>query len=310
MRYATAAAPVLPESTVVTELPVGVPSRPLLKLDAFQSLSPVFRRGRGGSGPRRPVVGDRFVSAETTCRFEELDRGVLAVTLRPELNEIPWTDIERIGSGIVGRVSSQAKPRVLVDLTELNHMGSAMVALVVRIWKATTEQNGQMIVVNRSDLVAEVLEISGLANKWTIVSSRDDALREFGAAQGFSSSSGESDRLGLALIALAVVLLIVGGLGIVDAAASGAVSGSLGRATTLWTATAISVVSLIAAAAAIVRTAGNLKLIAVVITTLAAVASVAGVGLALSRPAVRPAADTARPETPVRTNGVRAIAST
>jgi len=237
------------------------------------------------------------VSAETTCRFEELDRGVLAVTLRPELNEVPWTDIERIGSGIVGRVSSQAKPRVLVDLTELNHMGSAMVALVVRIWKATTEQHGRMIVVNRSDLVGEVLQISGLANKWTIVSSRDEALREFGASRGLSSSSGDSDRLGLVLIAIAVVLVVAGGLGIGDAAASGALSGSLGRTVTLWSATALSILSLIVAVAAVLRTAGNLKLIAVVITTLAAVAAIAGVGLALSRPAVPPAAETEPLET-------------
>ncbi len=239
------------------------------------------------------------MSVETTCRFEELDRGVLAVTLRPELNEVPWTDIERIGSGIVGRVSSQPKPRVLVDLTELNHMGSAMVALVVRIWKATTEQNGRMVVVNRSDLVAEVLQISGLANKWTIVPSRDDALREFGAASGFSTSAGPSSKLGVVLLAIAGVLLIIGGLGIADAAASGSVSGSLGRSTTLWVATAIAFVSLIAGVVAILRTAGNLKLIAVVISTLAAVASIAGVGLALSRPAAQhPADEVARPEAP------------
>ena len=289
MRYATAAAPVLADSVVGGRLPVRVPSRPLLKIDAFQSLSPVLRRGRGGSGPRRPVVGARFVSVETTCRFEELDRGVLAVTLRPELNEVPWTDIERIGSGIVGRVSSQSKPRVLVDLTELNHMGSAMVALVVRIWKATTEQNGRMVVVNRSDLVGEVLQISGLANKWTVVPSRDDALRDFGGAGGYARP-GASDRIGVALIAVAGVLLVVGGLGIADAVASGAVSSNLGRSTTLWAATAVAVISVLTGVAAILRTWGNLKLIAVVITTLAVVASIAGLGLVFSRPA--PAAET------------------
>ena len=46
------------------------------------------------------------MTAETTCRFEELDGGVLAVGLRPELNEVPWTDIERIGSGVVLTIAS------------------------------------------------------------------------------------------------------------------------------------------------------------------------------------------------------------
>lgn len=233
------------------------------------------------------------MSAETTCRFEELDRGVLAVTLRPELNEVPWTDIERIGSGIVGRVSSRDKPRVLVDLTELNHMGSAMVALVVRIWKATTEKNGRMVVVNRSELVAEVLEISGLANKWTIVTSRESAMSSFGASYGSSSSTGGSSRIGLISVILAGVLVVLSVLGLADAAASGAISDSLGRQNTLWAGVGVAIAALVLAAYAVFQTAGNLKLVAVVIGTLAAVATVAGLGLAFVRPVQPPATEPA-----------------
>ncbi len=214
------------------------------------------------------------------------------MTLRPELNEVPWTDIERIGSGIVGRVSSHEKPRVLVDLTELNHMGSAMVALVVRIWKAATEKSGRMVVVNRTDLVGEVLEISGLASKWTIVPTREEALRSFGASRGSTGADGESSRLGMALVAIAGVLLLLGVLALIDAVAGGVVIGALGRSNTLWAGTALAVVSLVAAAIAVFRTADNLKLVAVVIATLAVVATIAGVGLVFSRPVPPPATET------------------
>jgi anti-anti-sigma factor len=225
------------------------------------------------------------VSAETTCRFEELDRGVLAVTLRPELNEVPWTDIESIGSGIVSRVSAQAKPRVLVDLTELNHMGSAVVALVVRIWKAANEKDGKMVVVNRGELVGEVLEISGLANKWTIVTSRDAAISSFGGLRGSISAGEHSSRMGVVFVAIAAILLVLGILGLIDAVANGLMTDSLGKATTLWTGTGCALVALVVAAVAVAQTGGNLKLVAVVIATLAAVAAVAGVGLAMSPPA-------------------------
>ncbi|HEX6984249.1 MAG TPA: STAS domain-containing protein [Planctomycetaceae bacterium] len=213
------------------------------------------------------------MSAETTCRFEELDRGVLAVTLRPELNEVPWTDIERIGSGIVERVAGRDRPRVVVDLTELNHMGSAMVALVVRIWKAVSEKNGRMIVVNRNDLVSEVLQISGLAGKWTIVPTREEALASFGVAGGTPAAAG--GRAGLALVALCGVFLLLGVLGVTDAVSNGVVADSLGRAATFWIGVGCAVAAAVFGVVAAVRTDGGLRIAAVVLTTLSVVAALA-----------------------------------
>jgi anti-anti-sigma factor len=222
------------------------------------------------------------VSPETTCRFEELDRGVLTVTLRPELNEVPWTDIERIGSGVVSRVASRERPRVVVDLTELNHMGSAMVALVVRIWKAVTEKNGRMIAVNRHELVSEVLQISGLAGKWTIVPTREEALAEFGGRGGAASGLvGGETRAGVAFTALSAAFLVLGLLALADAAAGGAVGRSLGNATTLWIGLGGALAALVFGAIAVARTFGGLKIVAVVLATLSAVASLGGAFLLL-----------------------------
>lgn len=215
------------------------------------------------------------MTPETTCRFEELDGGVLAVGLRPELNEVPWTDIERIGSGVVGRVASRDRPRVLVDLSELNHMGSAMVALVVRIWKAATEKNGRMVVVNRSDLVGEVLTISGLAGKWTIVPSRDEALSEFGTSS--AGRSAGASRTGTLLAIAAGVLLLLGVLALADAALQGAVSRANGRDLPLWAGFGLAIAAAVLSVVAVLRTEGTLKMIAVSLTTLAAVTAIAAV---------------------------------
>lgn len=218
------------------------------------------------------------MTAETTCRFEELDRDVLAVVLRPELNEIPWTDIERIGSGIVRRVESRPKPRVLVDMTELDHMGSAMVALVVRIWKAVTEKQGRMIVVNRHAVVGEVLEISGLASKWTIVPTREEALIAVGAGGGTPSSviSGET-RTGVVLTILSGVFLLLAVLGLADALSNGIVAGSLGRAATYWIGVGCAILAAVLGVVAVLRTFGMLKIAAVVLTTLSVVAALSSV---------------------------------
>lgn len=232
------------------------------------------------------------MTPETTCRFEELDGGALAVGLRPELNEVPWTDIERIGSGIVGRVATRERPHVLVDLSDLNHMGSAMVALVVRIWKAVTEKGGRMVVVNRNDLVGEVLTISGLAGKWTIVPTRDEALASFGTPP--RSRAGRNSGAGTALTIAAALLLLLGVLAFADAAFTGYAAKALGRDATLWAGLACAAAALLVGAVAITRTDGALKMLAVSLTTLAAVSAVAAVltiAGAVEGPARAPATD-------------------
>ena len=101
---------------------------------------------------------------ERACRFEQ-DGNLLVITLLPELAEVPWADVEEIGTSLEGRVRDRDKPQVIVDLTPLAHMGSGMVALVVRIWKAAQQQGGKMAVVNDHELVLEVLKLAGLADR-------------------------------------------------------------------------------------------------------------------------------------------------
>ena len=157
---------------------------------------------------------------ESACRFEQ-DGNLLVITLLPELAEVPWADVEEIGGSLEGRVRDRAKPQVVVDLTPLAHMGSGMVALVVRIWKAAQDRGGKMVVVNDHDLVLEVLQLAGLTNRWTIVGTREEARKQLDARGGgparpaaATASAPESDRTGplLAGGGLLAVLASVAGL--------------------------------------------------------------------------------------------------
>ena len=123
---------------------------------------------------------------ESYYRFETAD-GCLIVTLLPELNDKQWADIEKVGTEIVDRLSTVQSPRLIVDLTLLSYMGSAMVALIVRLYKAVNGRSGQMVVVNQHELVFEVLKLAGLTKLWTIV---DIATRPL----PLSASSGGRSR--------------------------------------------------------------------------------------------------------------------
>ena len=116
------------------------------------------------------------MATERACRFEQ-DGNLLIVTLLPELAEVPWADVEEIGGSLETRVRDRDKPQVIVDLTPLAHMGSGMVALVVRIWKAAQQQGGKFAVVNDHEMVGEVLTLAGLSDRWTIVDTREEARK-------------------------------------------------------------------------------------------------------------------------------------
>jgi anti-anti-sigma factor len=129
-------------------------------------------------------------SGESYYRFEQSD-GCLIITLLPELNDKQWADIEKVGTEIVDRLSAAQSPRFIVDLTPLSYMGSAMVALIVRLYKAVNGRSGQMVVVNQHELVFEVLKLAGLTKLWTIVENRDKAYAALGVKRR-SVSAGAS----------------------------------------------------------------------------------------------------------------------
>ncbi len=107
-------------------------------------------------------------------------QGRTVVSFLPQLNEIPWSEIEKVGGAILPRLQEAASPGVLVDLCALKYMGSASLALIVRIYKTVTEKRGRMIVANSDPMVGEVLAKAGLEKIWEIAPNRADGLRRLG----------------------------------------------------------------------------------------------------------------------------------
>jgi anti-anti-sigma factor len=155
-------------------------------------------------------------AGETYYRFESLN-GCLTITLLPELNDKQWADIERVGTEIVDRISAAPSPKVLVDLTPLSYMGSAMVALIVRLYKTVNSRGGKMAVVNQHELVFEVLKLAGLTKLWTIVPNRQEAYTSLGIKASAPSAIGGGG-------------LQTGGMGLVAAGVIGTVGTLVGLA--------------------------------------------------------------------------------
>lgn len=123
------------------------------------------------------------MTAPTTFQIDTI-HGRTVVAFLPHLNEIPWAEIEKVGGQILPRLQETASPGVLVDLCSLKYMGSASLALVVRIYKTVTEKKGRLIVANRDPMVGELLTKAGLEKILEIAPSREEALRRLGLPAG------------------------------------------------------------------------------------------------------------------------------
>ncbi len=106
--------------------------------------------------------------------------GYSVVTFPKELCRAHLADIRDAGERVVAELANLKSPQCIVDLTNMEYLGSSMVAAIVRIWKAIDSNQGRMVVAASSNGVREVLGVTGLNKIWSISSSYDSALHDLG----------------------------------------------------------------------------------------------------------------------------------
>lgn len=144
-------------------------------------------------------------------RFTQ-EGNVSVLVLLPELNKVQWGEIDSIGNRVLNSLESKTSPSMIVDLSQLNYMGSAMVALIVRVWKATVAKKGKLSVICPHAEVREVLQVASLDKHWAIVDTLEEARTSLGVSwNGGSSLPAGSSQSGpwktIALVSLGVLLV-------------------------------------------------------------------------------------------------------
>lgn len=119
-------------------------------------------------------------TAVSGCKYAHA-RSVACLTMDPSLSDVKWDHIEALGNSVEQRIRDDKPKKVVFDITGLTYMGSAMVALVVRWWKAVDEIGGKSAVALHDPNVLEVLKLASLDEHWTIVPTREAAYNKLGA---------------------------------------------------------------------------------------------------------------------------------
>lgn len=160
------------------------------------------------------AVANSSIHREGTIRvtgnsqaFEFHDFGNYSLlVLLPPLND-EWSQVEEYAKDLLAQVENSQSPRLVLDLNSLDYCGSAVVALMVRVWKNVQERRGAMEVSCSSEIVRQVLATARLTDIWKLHPRREDAARALGVDRG--RSFGSPARRGAAL--LFVLALLYGG---------------------------------------------------------------------------------------------------
>jgi anti-anti-sigma factor len=109
------------------------------------------------------------------------NRHRLLVTVRRESSTADWSLLEESGRTVIEQISTRKNRCVLLDLSEVDYLGSSSIAFLMRIWKHINQLDGRMVVVISDPKVYEIIRLSGLVKIWTIfdnVKAAERQLRE------------------------------------------------------------------------------------------------------------------------------------
>jgi anti-anti-sigma factor len=136
--------------------------------------------------------------------FEFEDNGSYsAVVFHPGLNG-DWSEVAPVAQELIDRVEHIQPPRLVLDLRNLEYCGSAVVALMVRVWKALKQREGKMAVCCASETVRSILATARLTELWQVCPSRAEAERAVGIGLVTAESLYWARRSALCLGALGI----------------------------------------------------------------------------------------------------------
>lgn len=107
-----------------------------------------------------------------------LARADRAVILTPQQNltEFDFRQLDAETAEILGQISKEDRPNVVVDFGNIEYTGSAALGFFVRLCKNTRSRGGEMVFCNVNELERSVLEVTRLDTLWQIFDTLEDAV--------------------------------------------------------------------------------------------------------------------------------------
>ncbi len=138
---------------------------------------------------------------------------LLIVQFNQPIVNASWTEIEAAGDAAIEKLKSADTTGCLIDLSQLTHMGSINIALIVRLWKASRAAKRDCVVIcpEEGGVVRQTIMLAGLESLLPMVDSREDA-QVYLANKKDKAVRG---RLGKVLLLGGILGVVLAGVGFV-----------------------------------------------------------------------------------------------
>ena len=121
--------------------------------------------------PSTPVGSDPLFLVE----FHD---GILTVVPLADFESFRWKEMEAASTAIFESIQRDPDAKVIVDMGRLRYCGSALLGVILRVWKSVSPRSGVLTFCNVNEEVGEILKHTRLDTLWKIYPTRADALSE------------------------------------------------------------------------------------------------------------------------------------
>ena len=120
--------------------------------------------------------------AEQTPRLSVTQAGDVFVAELLDRKILDEESISAIAEQLFGLAAGADQPRIVVDFTNVGHMSSSALGMLITLHKRVREKDGQLRLCNIHPSIYEVFTITRLNEVFQICDSRDEAAREAASA--------------------------------------------------------------------------------------------------------------------------------
>ena len=113
----------------------------------------------------------------------EFVHGVMVVMPLGDFESFRWPEMEDASKVIFESMPKDQPGRILVDMGRLRQCGSALLGIMLRVWRSVSHQKGVLAFCNVNEEVATILQQTRLDTLWAIYPNREAAFAAMGQGE-------------------------------------------------------------------------------------------------------------------------------
>lgn len=104
------------------------------------------------------------------------DNDVTVIELGPQYDALDAPTVQQAKETMLHQAAVADPPRLVLDLSQTDYIGSTFVEILIRTWKRIQQRNGRMVLCGLTPFCDEVLRVMRLDTLWDIYPDRASAV--------------------------------------------------------------------------------------------------------------------------------------